>query len=1043
MALHSLTFSAFAQQRISGTVINKADKLAMSGASVQVKGTPRTVLTGIDGRFSIDASVGETLVITSVGFENYEVKILSVNSQINVAMVIVASTLDEVVVGYGTEKKVNLTGAVSVIKGEELVNRPTATLSQAMQGKVSGVNFNTGPFGFEPGAALNMQIRGQGTPFVVVDGIPTTSINGINPNDVESISVLKDAAAAAIYGARAPYGVILITTKSGMTNGKLTIEYSGNYSSIKPIRKPHHADSYTTALAFNEAAANSGAIPAFTNATIDRILAYQADPTLPETVPSAGNPLNWANGSESNANYDWFNVYYGDGHRYQQNISLSGGNKGVAFFLSGGLVDDGGVLLIGKDNYRRYNANAKLDASLTKWMKLTFNTRYYNTTRNTPTLDNQSNYEGLFGQIPRTLPSQYLTSPNGVTSLQSKVALIRDAGNDNTIINDIVQRFATEINPSKGWTINADFTIQFTHTQFTSTNLTIYQDNVAGDPVLAASTTPSFVAKSQDLNTYRTLNVYSAYKFDAANKHHFSILAGYQQENAKFSQLSASRNTLITASVPSITTATGPVNANDDVNLYATEGIFSRFNYNYDNRYLLELNGRYDGTYKFAEGKRWGFFPSISAGWNISNENFWNDMKSYINVFKVRASWGSLGNQLTAVPYQDLALLGTSSNLGWLISGVRPSFTTAPNLVNPDVTWETSNTKNLGFDLAFLKKRLNITADIYRRRSFDQLGPAQAVPAVIGVTSLPQSNNMETITKGWEFSLSWNDNIGKDFNYSVAAILFDHNTTITKYNNPTGLLSTSYAGQKQGEIWGFVSDGLIAEQAEANRINTGKIQQEISGQVWKTGDVRYMDLNKDGFITFGDNTMANPGDRKVIGNTTPRYQYGLTLEAEWKGFDFSMFWQGVAKRDLMLSGNMFWGFFAGNQSSIFPGHLDYYRDVDADKYKGLGKNTASYFPRPYLDLNMNAKNQVTQTRYLLNGAYARLKNMQLGYHMPALILRKSKLQNIYLYIAGENLATITKMPDHFDPETANVGPAGNGKSYFSQSAITFGINLRF
>ena len=255
---------------------------------------------------------------------------------------------------------------------------------------------------------------------------------------------------------------------------------------------------------------------------------------------------------------------------------------------------------------------------------------------------------------------------------------------------------------------------------------------------------------------------------------------------------------------------------------------------------------------------------------------------------------------------------------------------------------------------------------------------------------------METKTKGWEFSLTWNDNIGKDFKYSVTAILFDYKTTITKYNNPTGILTTSYAGQQQGEIWGFVSDGLIATQAEAAAINTGFIQQAISGQPWKTGDIRYMDLNKDGLITIGANTVSDPGDRKVIGNTTPRYQYSLTLQAEWKGFDFSMFWQGVAKRELMLSGNMFWGFTSGTQSSIFPGHLDYYRDVDGDKYKGLGKNTESYFPRPYLDLSMNAKNQVPQTRYLLNAAYARLKNMQLGYHMPRLILKKQN-SKIYMY----------------------------------------------
>jgi TonB-linked SusC/RagA family outer membrane protein len=1008
----SFSFYAFAQQRISGAVVNSANKLPLPGASVQVKGTNRAVQTGMDGRFSIDASIGETLVITSVGFENYEVKVGSVN-QINAEMVTVESTLGEVVVvGYGTEKKVNVTGAVSVLKGEELVNRPTATISQAMQGKIPGVSFTTGPYGFEPGAALSIQIRGQGTPFIVVDGVPTISLNGINPNDVESMSILKDAAAAAIYGARAPYGVVLITTKSGAANGKLTIDYSGNYSFINPIRMPHHLDSYTTALAFNEAAENSGTGPPFSIAAIDRILAYQADPHLMETVPSSSNPASWANAGESNANYDWFNVYYGDGHRYQHNLSLSGGNKGVTFFLSGGIVDDRGILQIGKDNYKRYNANAKFEASLMKWMKLTFNTRYYNTTRNTPTMDNQANYEGLFFQVARTLPSQYLKSPNGVISIQSKIPFIRDAGNDNTITNDFVQKFAAEITPLNGWTINTDFTIQFTHNQFTSNNFTVYEDNVAGDPVLQGSTAPSFVAKSQDLNTYRTLNVYTTYKFNAGAKHYFSIMAGYQHENAKFSQLSATRNILISQDVPSIATATGPVSANDDVNNYATEGIFYRFNYYYDNRYLLELNGRYDGTYKFADGKRWGFFPSISAGWNASNENFWYGIKPYVNTFKIRGSWGSLGNQLNAAAYQDLALLGTSSNLPWIINGVRPSFTTAPNLVNPNVTWETSTTINLGFDLAFLRNRLNITADIYERRSFDQLGPAQAVPAVIGVASLPQSNNMETRTKGWEFSLTWNDNIGKDFNYSVTGMVFDYKTTITKYHNPTGILTTSYAGQKQGEIWGFVSDGLIATQAEADTINTGLIQQDISGHLWKTGDVRYMDLNKDGLITIGANTVGDPGDRKIIGNTTPRYQFGLTLRAEWKGFDFSMFWQGVAKRDLMLSDNMFWGFTSGNQSSIFPGHLDYYRDADADKYKGLGRNTESYFPRPYLDLSMNAKNQVTQTRYLLNAAYARLKNLQLGYHMTGLILRKTKLQNIYLYVSGENLATITDMPEH-------------------------------
>ena len=342
-----------------------------------------------------------------------------------------------------------------------------------------------------------------------------------------------------------------------------------------------------------------------------------------------------------------------------------------------------------------------------------------------------------------------------------------------------------------------------------------------------------------------------------------------------------------------------------------------------------------------------------------------------------------------------------------------------------------------------MQNRLTLTAEVYQRLSFDQLGPAAAVPGVIGVGTLPQANNMKTKTNGWELLLGWNDKIGKDFKYSVIGQVFDYQTTITEYNNPTKILTTAYAGQQQGEIWGYTSVGLIPDQTTATAINTGNIQKAISGQTWKIGDMQYADLNKDGKVDFGDNTVNNPGDRRIIGNTTPRYQFGATLRAEWKGFDFSMFWQGVGKRDLVLSDNMFWGFITQVQSSIFKDHLDYFRDVDATKYAGLGKNTDAYFARPYLDAAMNAKNQATQTRYMQNGAFARLKNMQLGYSLPVSLTQKAKLQTIYVYASGENLVTITDLPSHFDPENANLGGRGPGKSFFPQQAFTFGLNLKF
>jgi TonB-linked SusC/RagA family outer membrane protein len=1044
MLASALTYAQQPATRLITGIVKDENGNFLPSITVAEKSTTNYVIANEKGAFSIRVKENAVLTFTSVGFESQTISIDNKNI-INITLKGESKGLGEVVVvGYGTQKKGNLTGAVAVVKGDELVNRPTATVSQAMQGKVSGMNFSAGSFGFEPGAALSLQIRGQGSPLILVDGIYTSNINGLNPNDIESVTVLKDAAAAAIYGARASYGVVLITTKSGANNNKLSVEYSGNYSRIKPIRMPHHLDSYTTALALNEAAINSGITPLFTNATIDRILAYQKDPmNTAETVPAAANPALWANAFESNANYDWFDVFYGDGQRYQHNLSMSGGNKAVSFFLSGGYVNDGGVLQVGTDNYKRYNLSARFDASLTDWMKVSSNTRYYQSSRNVPAYDNQGDYDLLFHQVARTFPTQYMNSKYGVPSIQSKIPWTRDAGNNNTTINDMVQRFAVEITPMKGWTINGDYTFDLTSNQFTSKNFTVYEDNVAGQPVLSGSTSPSSVSKSQAITFYQSANAYTTYKFKIGGAHNFSVMAGYQQEKSKLSSLTASKTNMITSEVPTLNTSTGIINATDNLNDYATEGVFGRLSYNFDERYLFEFNSRYDGTFKFAEGKKWGFFPSVSAGWNIANEKFWEDIKPVVNAFKVRGSYGSLGNQLTALPYQDISLLGVNANLGWILNGSRPSFTSAPTLVNPDVTWETSNTKNFGVDLGLLRNRLTLTGEIYQRLSFDQLGPAAAVPGVIGVATLPQANNMETKTNGWELSFGWSDKIGSDFKYSVVGQVFDYQTTITKYNNPTKILTTAYEGQRQGEIWGYTSEGLILDKATADAINSGSTQKAISGQAWKIGDMRYADLNNDGVVNPGDNTVTNSGDRRVIGNTTPRYQFGATFQAEWKGFDFSMFWQGVGKRDLVLGDNLFWGFTTQVQSSIFKDHLNYFRDADATKYAGLGQNTNAYFARPYLDGPMNAKNQATQTRFVQNAAYARLKNIQLGYSLPDGLTQRIKLRGVYVYVSGENLVTFTDLPDHFDPEVANIGVRGSGKSFFPQEAFTFGVNLKF
>ena len=1010
----------------------------LMGVNVVIKGSNQGVITDVDGNFSMeDVPSSAILRFSYIGYQPIEMK---AQESIMLVMHEDNEKLEEVVVvGYGTQKKVNLTGAIEVVDGDRLKNRPSTNVSQVMQGTVSGVNFSYGNSGSEPGAKLNLQIRGQGEPYVLIDGT-VGDLNMIDPNDIENISVLKDAAASAIYGARAPYGVVIITTKSGKREEKIQVDFSANVAFTKPIRKPRMVDSYTFVRAMNEFHDNQGESRLFAEETIDRIIAYINNPSLPETVPDATNSNQWATYLLANGNNDWIDVHFGSGVRNQENVSIKGGGKDLAFYLSAGHAYEKGILNFGKDTYRRINFNAKLDLSLTKWWKLSSNTRVVQSTRENPNYDDEGDYDMMIHQIFRTQPNQFLKSPNGYYSRLSRIPMI-EAGSDKTITRGILQRFATDITPLKNWTISADYSIDFPYTSFTSNNLTAYEDLVDGSLSAIPTTVPSYVNKYKSHTMYNSLNVYTSYKFDLKDKHHFTAMLGFQQESNSYDYLSGLKKELITPEVPSISTATGEMQTTDDLTHWSTQGYFARLNYDYMGKYLLEVNARYDGTSKFTKDHRWGLFPSFSLGWNISHEKFWEPVSPYVNTLKLRTSWGSLGNQ-NVDAYQDLPLLGTEMNLEWILNGKRPAYTTAPNLINPVLTWESSKTVDVGADLGFFNNRLQITADYYQRLTFNRLGPAQALPAVLGA-DIPKENNSELRTRGWDLSFTWRDKVSNDFSYSVTAMLFDYKSVVTKYNNPTGILTTDYEGKTIGEIWGYETVGLIRTQEDADRINQSKSQNFINAQVWRTGDVMYRDLNNDGLINNGKNTVSDHGDLRIIGNNTPRYQFGITLSADYKGFDFMAFFQCTAKRDLWLTGNMFWGFNNWNQTTLFPHHLDYYRDAEESTYSGLGVNTDAYYPRPYSQSSLYKKNQQIQTRYLQNGAYLRLKNLQLGYSIPQTVLKKVGLQKSRIYCSAENVLTLTKLPVGFDPETANLGKYGNGKSMFSLAVLSFGLNVSF
>ena len=1025
---------------VTGVVLDPTG-MPVIGANIMVKGTTSGTITDMDGKFSLDVDKDATLVISYIGFASQEIKVGN-QTKLSISLKEDSEALDElVVVGYGTQKKVNLTGSVEVLEGDKLENRPVTTVTQALQGQVSGANFTTGSFGYEPGASLSFQIRGQGDAYVLVDGVPT-DLSRVNPNDIESISVLKDAAAASIYGAMASYGVVLITTKSGKSNQKPVISFNANVATKKLHRKPHMVDSWTFAKMLNEAGDNGGG-RVYDNETIDRIIAYQNDPTLPETVPSTVVPGKWAEEQYSNANYDWFDEYYGSGLTNQENISIRGGSEKVKYYVSAGHVYDDGIINYGTDNYRRLNTIAKIDVELTKWWSFSVNNRFQHSKRVKPNFDNQGDYDLLFHQIARTFPNQAKVTPNGYYTKLSKIPWTQDAGTDETKGYETMQRFTTEIRPLTGWKINADYTFRSYTSKFTSNNFICYEDMVDGTLVPLGTTVPSYVEKNQQNNFYSSFNAYTSYQFDIKDMHNFSIMAGLQQEQQRNETLAGRKNDIVTNEVPSISTSTGDIHSlTDDLTHWSRLGFFFRLNYNFKEKYLLEVNGRYDGTSIFAEGNRWGFFPSFSGAWNISREAFFDPIVDKVNNLKVRASWGSLGNQ-NVTAYQDLALMGIKSNLAWLLNGSRPVYTTAPNLVNTMLTWETSQTLDFGIDAGFLNNRLNVTADWYQRHTKDRLGPAEALPAVIGAT-IPKKNNSELRTNGWEIAVTWRDQVNDDFSYSVSAMLYDYYSTVTKYNNPTNILTTDYEGKRVGDLWGYTTEGLIQTQEEADKIMQTGYQNQFHS-VWNTGDVKYADLNKDGVVNNGKNTLEDHGDLSIIGNTTPRYQFSLTLGAEYKGFDFSMMWQGVGKRDLWINSNMFWGFTTWNQSSLFvDDHLDYYRDKDADTYAGLGINTESYFPRPYLVDNQNNKNRQTQTRYLQNGAYARLKNLQLGYTLPKSLTEKIELSRVRIYFSGDNLCTLTgRFPHSLDPETSTIGSRGHGKSMSAQTAFSFGIDVEF
>ena len=1013
------------KKEITGTV-KDAKGMPLPGATVFIKGSIIGSITDSEGRFKINIpSDAKIITISFVGMKTQELAIGG-KSTFNVTLEEETIGLGEVVaIGYGTQKKTNLTGAVGQVSGKMLENRGIRNAGQGLQGTVANLNIVTNPG--DPGKigqGSSYQIRGEGSinggaPLILIDGVQG-DLNQINPNDIENISILKDAASAAIYGARATFGVILVTTKQGFT-GKMLVSINSSLSSNSITNFPKVVNSLKYAEVMNEASRNAGIADYFGAEQIARIKQYIDKPgSIPTTVPDPTEPSKWSY-SLGNDNINYMKIYYKDQMLSQKHdVAISGGSGTTDYRFSAGYLDQDGVYAFGNDVYKRYNILGNINTQLNKWLKFRIQTMY-----NSGVTDEPYPYAGSTGNyfhVAYTRQPQWpFYDPNGHpywTSLKEFFEGARQNTKDEEIklVGEVI------IEPVKGWKINSRYSYDKQLQGVSAHEAKLYGWDVNNAPYEVYSTnsmTRSFSAKD-----YKSLEVFSSYDKQIGN-HSITALLGGQMENYNASGLSGYVPNLVTDEIPSLNTGTGKKDTWDVIDEWGNLGYFGRLNYNYKERYLFEANARYDGTSKFPQGKRWGFFPSVSGGWNIAKENFFK--VEQINTLKLRASYGVLGNQQVG-NYLFFSKVPINSNLGWLINGDRPYYIGAPGLVSNNLTWATAKTLDYGLDVNALKNRLSISFDWYSRNTIDMIGPANVLPAVLGV-AVPQTNNADMVTTGFEATIGWRSMIGHDFQYNVQFNLADYVSEISKYNNPKQLLSTYYKGMKLGEIWGFETAGIIQNDEQLTKMADQRTY--LLNSPWKIGDIEYRDLNKDGKISRGSNTLADPGDQRIIGNNTPRYSFGLITGCSWKGFDFNMFLQGIMKRDYWLGDIPFFGITGSWTQQIYNTTTNYWTPT----------NTDAYFARPYATSEIT-KNQLVQTRFLQNAAYVRLKNIQIGYTISKKILSSLKLQKIRVYLSGENLFYLSHIDENFDPERLG-GSWGNGKTYPLLRTFTAGINIEF
>ena len=1113
-----MTFAVFAMSLVSisamaapisvvGKVVD-ANGEPLVGASVVEAGTSNGTITDLDGAFVLSVEPNVTLVVSYVGYKDQEVR---AHKDMVVMLREDTQVLDEVVaIGYGTQKKANLTGAVTTVDvSKTLESKTESDVAKALQGAVPGLTITnaTGDLDADPTVVIRgigtLSNSGVSTPLYIVDGVPVENLGYLNANDIESISVLKDASSTAIYGTRAAFGVVLVTTKTAKTAEKVSVTYNNNFAWSRATATPDYPTVYEQAVAMTEAKGYLGERAELFGSYVDTE-AYQtkAQEWLEwaktqdwgkKTGKSPYREMVYGIDYDENGYYaDWdvAGIFFNDATPSQQhNLSVSGNSGKTNYYMSLGYNSQQGILNFNPDKMQKFNATINLSTKINKWLEIgaRFNMQHRNYTYPENRVGGYSNlwrWGSFFG------PWGYLKDEEGnVYDGYTFLGGLKEAGEAYKKRMNMRAGGFIKLNLAKGLTFNGDYTFTYRAGNEKAIGMPAkYQVDTWSPGKFAEDwssaidpyPTDSYLTQTNSHYYNHVANMYLNYN-GSWSGHNLNVMVGANIDKSDYQYLTLTRKDLQDLNLPEMILTSDYKTFSQAHSHSGSAGIFARINYDYKGIYLFELSGRYDGSSKFPTHTQWAFFPSGSLGYRISEEAYFADAKQYVSNLKVRASYGVIGNQEIGANMFLETMSKYTNSVNWLGSGdVKFDYFGQPKMVDPSLTWESIATTNIGIDLGFFNNDLNVNFDWYQRTTNGMLAPGKELPSVLGA-SAAYENAGQLRTRGWELNVDWHhtfrdaDNLTLHANFNLA----DYKATITKWDSDN-LINTSYTGKEYGEIWGFEYDRYFtADDFEADgsylkqRDENGNIVVDEEGNAvlaiadqtllavdpkfsFGPGDIKFVDQNGDGVIDWGDGTTENHGDLVKIGNSTPRWQYSFRLGADWKGFDIDLFFQGVGKRDMWSTSAFVMPMMRAADVTIYANQTDYITKAeieagnirqDADYPRIFPGNEGYTASSSIMDAGRN--NYVPQDRYLINMAYLRLKNLTVGYTLPQKWTRKATIEKVRIYASFNNLADLVNHTAKygFDPEVskgkedASFGNGAYARTAPLMRSYSFGLQV--